>query len=155
MKTLIYFICDSHNAELVFLIQECQHFSSERHKPRSSYNWPNITGISKHDCQYQRRGTVWYFGGRGIIRSANAENVWTSATATILLQQAYKRRRNRDSSFCIATNYELAGRGVGVRVPAWQNFSLLHSVQTSSGAHPASYPMVTEGSFPGGKAAGT
>jgi hypothetical protein len=35
------------------------------------------------------------------------------------------------------------------------NFSLNHRVQNSSGAHPASYPMGTRGSFPGGKAAGT
>jgi hypothetical protein len=34
-----------------------------------------------------------------------------------------------------------------------QKFSLLHSVQTGSEAHPASYPMGTGGSFPGGKAA--
>jgi hypothetical protein len=33
-------------------------------------------------------------------------------------------------------------------------FSLLHSVQTGSGAHPASYPMGTGFSFSGGKAAG-
>jgi hypothetical protein len=35
------------------------------------------------------------------------------------------------------------------------NFSLHHHVQDGSGAHPASYPMGTRGSFPGGKAAGT
>jgi hypothetical protein len=34
------------------------------------------------------------------------------------------------------------------------NFSLHHSVHTGSGAHPASYPVSTRGSFPGGKAAG-
>jgi hypothetical protein len=33
-------------------------------------------------------------------------------------------------------------------------FSLLHFVQTSSGAHPASYSMGTGGSFPKSKAAG-
>jgi hypothetical protein len=33
-----------------------------------------------------------------------------------------------------------------------QVFSLLRVVQTGSGAHPASYPMDTGGSFPGGKA---
>jgi hypothetical protein len=33
-------------------------------------------------------------------------------------------------------------------------FSLYHRVQNGSGAHPASYPMGTWGSFPGGKAAG-
>jgi len=32
-------------------------------------------------------------------------------------------------------------------------FSLQHCVQTSSVAHPASYPMGNRGSFPGGKAA--
>jgi hypothetical protein len=34
------------------------------------------------------------------------------------------------------------------------NFSVHHSVQNGSGAQPASYPMGTRGSFPGGKAAG-
>jgi hypothetical protein len=31
------------------------------------------------------------------------------------------------------------------------NFSLHHHIQNGSGAHPASYPMGTRGSFPGGK----
>jgi hypothetical protein len=35
-----------------------------------------------------------------------------------------------------------------------QDFSLLHTVQTGSGAHPASYPMGTGGVFSWGKAAG-
>jgi hypothetical protein len=53
----------------------------------------------------------------------------------------------------IALGYGLDNRGV--RVPAGAgNFSLYHRVQTGSGAHPASYPMGTRGSFPGGKAAG-
>jgi hypothetical protein len=33
------------------------------------------------------------------------------------------------------------------------NFSLPHHVQNGSGAHSASYPMGTRGSFPGGKEA--
>jgi hypothetical protein len=42
----------------------------------------------------------------------------------------------------------------GVRFPARQrDFSLLFSVQTGSGAHPASYSMGTGGSFPGGNVA--
>jgi hypothetical protein len=41
-----------------------------------------------------------------------------------------------------------------VRFPAVQNSSLLHCVQIGSGAHSASYPTGTRGSFPGGKAAG-
>jgi hypothetical protein len=41
-----------------------------------------------------------------------------------------------------------------VRVPAGSgNFSFHHRVQTGSGAHPASYPMGTRRSFPGGKVA--
>jgi hypothetical protein len=39
------------------------------------------------------------------------------------------------------------GSTARVRFPAVQNFSLLHGVQTGSGAHPASYPMATGGSF--------
>jgi len=39
---------------------------------------------------------------------------------------------------------------------AWAgNFSLHHSVQNGSGAHPASYPMGIVGSFPGGRVART
>jgi hypothetical protein len=42
-----------------------------------------------------------------------------------------------------------------VRFPAGAgNFSLHHRVQNGSGTHPASYPMGTRGSFPGGKAGG-
>jgi hypothetical protein len=38
--------------------------------------------------------------------------------------------------------------GVGVRVLIQSEFSLLHVVQTDSGAHPASYPMGSVGHFP-------
>jgi hypothetical protein len=44
--------------------------------------------------------------------------------------------------------YELDDRGSRVRFPAH------HRVQNGSGAHPASYPMGTMGSFLGDKAAG-
>jgi len=54
-----------------------------------------------------------------------------------------------DSSFRIALVYGLDDRKI-VRVG---NFSLHHRIQTASGAHPASYPMGTRGSFPGIKAA--
>jgi hypothetical protein len=51
--------------------------------------------------------------------------------------------------------YGLDDRGSRVRFPAGAgNFSLRHRVQNGSGAHPASYPMDTRGSFPVGKAAG-
>jgi hypothetical protein len=54
------------------------------------------------------------------------------------------------SSVGIALGYGLDDRGSRVRFPAEDgNFSLHHRVQTSSVAHPASYPMDTRGSFPG------
>jgi hypothetical protein len=46
------------------------------------------------------------------------------------------------------------GRGGGVRITVAEDFSPLHDVQTGSGAQPASYPVSTGSSFPGGKAAG-
>jgi hypothetical protein len=62
---------------------------------------------------------------------------------------------SRDSSVGIALGYELDDRGCRVRFPVGAgNLSLHHRVQNGSGAHPASYPMGTRGSFPGGKAAG-
>jgi hypothetical protein len=61
---------------------------------------------------------------------------------------------DRDGSVGIALGYELDDRGSRVRFPARAgNFSLHHRVQNGSGAHPASYPMGTRGSFPEGKAA--
>jgi hypothetical protein len=60
-----------------------------------------------------------------------------------------------DNSVGIALDYELDDRGSRVRFPARAgNFSVHHRVQNGSGAHPASYPVGTRGSFPGGKTAG-
>jgi hypothetical protein len=62
---------------------------------------------------------------------------------------------NRNSSVGIALGYGLDNRGFRVRFPAKaRNFSLHHRVQNGSGAHPASYPMGTRGSFLRDKAAG-
>ncbi|PNF40176.1 hypothetical protein B7P43_G08264, partial [Cryptotermes secundus] len=58
---------------------------------------------------------------------------------------------SRDGAVGIATAYGLDDRGVAVRVPVGSEFSLLHTVQTGSGAHPTSYPMGTRGSLAGGK----
>jgi hypothetical protein len=55
----------------------------------------------------------------------------------------------------IALGYELDDRGSRVRfLIGAGNFSLYHRVQTGAGAHPASYPMGTMGSFPGVKQPG-
>jgi hypothetical protein len=63
--------------------------------------------------------------------------------------------KGRDSSVGIALVYRLDDRGSRVLFPVGAgNFSLHHRVQNGSGAHPASYPMGTRGSSPGGKAAG-
>jgi hypothetical protein len=63
--------------------------------------------------------------------------------------------KSRDSSVGIALGYGLDDRGSRVRFPVRAgNFSLHHRVQKGSGAHPASYPMGTRGSFLGGKAVG-
>jgi hypothetical protein len=67
----------------------------------------------------------------------------------------YQLKESRDSSVGIVLGYGLDDRGSWVRFPAGAgNFSLHHRVQNGSGAHPASYPMGTRGSFSGGKAAG-
>jgi hypothetical protein len=67
----------------------------------------------------------------------------------------YNLRRSRDYPVSIAIDYRLDNRMIGVQFPAGDgNFSFRHHVQTGSGAHPASYPMGTGGSFPGGKAGG-
>jgi hypothetical protein len=53
------------------------------------------------------------------------------------------------SSVGIALSYGLDDRDSRVRFPAGAgNFSLHHRLQNGSGAHPASYPMGTRGSFP-------
>jgi hypothetical protein len=53
---------------------------------------------------------------------------------------------SRDSAVGIATGYGQDG-GVGIPVPVGQEFSLLHVIQTGSGAHTASYPVDAGDSF--------
>jgi hypothetical protein len=56
-----------------------------------------------------------------------------------------RERESRDSSVSTALGYGLDDRGSRIRFPAGAgNFSLHHRVQNGSGAHPASYPMVSE-----------
>jgi hypothetical protein len=62
---------------------------------------------------------------------------------------------SRVSSDSIVTDYGLDDRAIGVRSPAGaKDFSSTLSVQTGSGAHPASCTMGTGGPFPGVSAAG-
>jgi hypothetical protein len=63
--------------------------------------------------------------------------------------------KSHDSSVGIVLGYGLDDWGSGVQIPAGaRNFSLHHHIPNGSGAHPASYPMGTKGSYPGGEAAG-
>jgi hypothetical protein len=63
---------------------------------------------------------------------------------------------SQGNSVGIATGYGLDDRCSEVRFPAGDgNFSVLHRVQTGSGANPDFYPVGTWGSFPRGKATGT
>jgi hypothetical protein len=67
----------------------------------------------------------------------------------------YGHVQSHDSSVSIVLNYGLDDQGSRVRFLAGAgNFSLHHHVQNGPGAHPASYPLGTRGSFPAGKVAG-
>jgi hypothetical protein len=59
---------------------------------------------------------------------------------------------SRGSSGSIVSDYGLDDRAIEVLSPTGTDFSSSPCVHTGSGAHPASYPMGTGGSFPGGKA---
>jgi hypothetical protein len=62
-------------------------------------------------------------------------------------------RREPGSSVSIVSAYGLDDRAIGFRFPAGaKNFSSILCVQTGCGSHPASCPIGTGGSFPGGKA---
>jgi hypothetical protein len=58
---------------------------------------------------------------------------------------------SRGSSGSIVSDYGLDDRG-SIPNRGTGDFSCSPCIQTVSGAHPASYPMGTWGSFPGGKA---
>jgi hypothetical protein len=67
-----------------------------------------------------------------------------------------RRGKSCDRSVSIVLGYGLDNQGSRVRFLAGAgNFSLHHHVQNGFGGHPASYPMGTRGSFPGGKVART
>jgi hypothetical protein len=71
------------------------------------------------------------------------------------LRMSYLRSKSHDSSVGIALGYGLDDRGFRIQFQARAgNFSLRHHIHNGSGAHPASHPMGTRGSFPEGKVAG-
>jgi hypothetical protein len=65
-----------------------------------------------------------------------------------------KKAKSWDCPVGIATGYGLDDGMIGIQFPAGAgNIYLQHHVQTGSGAHPASYPVITVDSFPGDKTA--
>jgi hypothetical protein len=60
----------------------------------------------------------------------------------------------RDNAIGVVTAMGWRTKGSEFESPSGQEFSLLYVVQAGSGANPASYPMGTAGSFPGGNVAG-
>jgi hypothetical protein len=79
----------------------------------------------------------------------------TSKCVSIRSYRLYIIYTTPTSSVGIALGSGLDDRSSRVRFPAGDvNFSLHHRVQNGSGAHPASYPMGTRGSFTAGKEAG-
>jgi hypothetical protein len=98
---------------------------------------------------------MWRCGGGlekptllGPLERANP-NHWTQQTH----HQSCFIHSVRDSSVGIATGYLLDGELSEFEFLKGQDSSLLHVVQTGSGAHPAPSSKVTGGSFLEGKAA--
>jgi hypothetical protein len=106
-----------------------------------------VTGIKRtgHEADYSPSS------------SPKVQNAWSyTTTLPYVFMTWYLVKHKSDSSVGIALGYGMDDRGSRVRFPAGVgNFSVHHRVQNGSGAHPASYPMGTRGSFPGGKATGS
>jgi hypothetical protein len=89
--------------------------------------------------------------GHFVVSTRNSRGNW---------QESWSREMNlgcteREELLNTTLSYGLDDRGSRVRFPTEAgNFSLHHRVQTCSGAHPASYPMGTGGSYTGDKVAG-
>jgi hypothetical protein len=94
------------------------------------------------------------------MTDGNPVEIWTGFAWDMSLFRRYVFRqtrfhKNRDSSVGIALGYGVDDPDSMFRFPAGAgNFSLHNRVQNDSGAHPASYPVVTRGSFPGLKRPG-
>jgi hypothetical protein len=88
------------------------------------------------------------------VRGQVSHSYKTTAKNIVSCILIFRILDNRDSSVGIALGYGLDDLGSRVRFPAGAANFFHHCVQNGSGAHPASYPMSTRGSFPVGKAAG-
>jgi hypothetical protein len=85
----------------------------------------------------------------GCIRITIVYNILCSHIGSSVCTQYIQ---SRDISVGIALGNGLDDRSSRFRFPEGaRNFSLHHRAQNDSGAHPASYPMGTRSSLPGGK----
>jgi hypothetical protein len=83
----------------------------------------------------------------------NNNNQFLKCTITSKFRFHSSLHSSRRSSGSIVSDYGLDDRAIEVRSPTGaEDSSSSPCVQNGSGAHPASYPMGTGGSFPGGKA---
>jgi hypothetical protein len=97
----------------------------------------------------------WYHRVRPQNRpsSAGLRDLMQGCPFTVYRRQRYETySRCCGSSGSTVSDYGLDNPAIQVRSPTGADFSSSLCVQTGSGAHPASYPMGTGGSFPGGKA---
>jgi hypothetical protein len=127
--------------------------------------WALDKGLTSDHCKkkvvtkYYTIGTSGEFLSTRQRISSQAERLSASQEGLCSMESVLKKWfdiPSHNSSVGIALGYGLDDRGSSVRfLVGAGNYSLHHGVQNGSGAHPASYPMGTKGSFPGGKAAGS
>jgi hypothetical protein len=119
------------------------------------YQYSSLLQVMKSE-QFLRRKNPWNQEFNFNCVSGSTLTFWSGRQKEIRINFRIVCNEIRDSLVGIAPGYGLDDRGSGIRFPKGAgDFSLLHRVQTGSGAHPASYPLGKTGSFPGGKAAGT
>jgi hypothetical protein len=101
---------------------------------------------------------LWYHVQQGKVdfymacaTSKFFRTLWFTYLFNVTLISLVGNKRSRGSSGSIVSDYGLDDWAIEVQPPTGADFSSSPCIQTGSGAHPASYPMGTGGSFPGGK----
>jgi hypothetical protein len=126
-----------------------------------------ISSSSFHCMRHRTKETLWY------IKTSLIRSNWAGEASGLVKQNVARKDRKSCNQmmgknisdarincnrmmegllFCFFPALGLDDQEFESRYV--QECSLLHSVQTGSGAHPASYPMVTVGYFPWSKAVG-
>jgi hypothetical protein len=121
--------------------------------PRNICTWPPV----KNNCSllyqtFNKIQSAWSLTSRFInyfMLTNDLRELHTCVSKSRVTVRSGPTQTN--NCFGIIYSSELRAGWSGVRVTTGPgNFSLHHRVQTGSGAHAASYPMGTRGSFPGG-----